>query len=90
MEKSISRTTIDQCLWDIKFYLVRKFGSDATYHDMLPLNWYIGTGRASTPFLKLLINAKPFMVARILHKSGSYCEAVKRVNAYLGYFPSGL
>ena len=37
------------------------------------------TGRASTEFLRLLMNTRPVLVARDLHKGGSYEEVINRI-----------
>jgi len=54
---------------------------------LAPLSHYVGTGRASSEFLHLLVDAKPFMIARVLMKDngGTYDEAIGRVKEYLGY-----
>lgn len=81
---TISRTTIDTCMWSIKRYMMQKYGCDTADREFAPLEWYIETGRASTGFLHKLLNAKPFMVARKLHEGGSDQEAIDRVAAYIG------
>ena len=83
MEPSINATSIETGLWQIENYLIEKYGTRQASADMAPLRWYVSTGRASVPFLRLLITAKPFMVARKLHEGGSYQEAVDRVKKFL-------
>lgn len=80
---ALSNTAIETCLWHIERELMHRHGVDAARRDMAPLRWYVDTGRASTDFLKRLIHAKPFMVARRLHKGGSDQEMIDRVVAYL-------
>ena len=82
---SISYVSVDECLWQIKFRLMGKYGCDQADTDIAPLSWYVGTGRATCDFLRLLVSAKPFMVARKLHEGGTYSEALERVKQYLGY-----
>lgn len=84
MNKRISRTAIDTCLYDIEAHIMRKHGTQAAAHDMQSLYWYVNTGRASVDFLGLLINAKPFIIARILHKSSTEAEAIENLKRYLG------
>ena len=80
----ISATRIESILWDIEYRLMVAYGSDAASREIAPLKWYINTGRASTSFLKKLIVAKPFMVARKLHAGGSDEEIIKRIRKYIG------
>ena len=72
-------------LWVIEKCLRDKHGCDQAERDMDPLVWYIRTGRASLEFLRKLSRAKAFMVARRLHESGSYEEAIQRVKHCIGY-----
>ena len=51
------------------------FGTEPVY----PLNWYISSGRASTPFIKGLLTIRPDCIARILIKGGSDQEIVARI-----------
>ena len=84
MAININRTAIDTCIWSIKRYMMKTYGCDTAVREMYPLEWYIETGRASTDFLRKLIAAKPYMVARRLHKGGSDLEAISRVKNYIG------
>ncbi len=84
-EISVNRTSIETCLWHIERHLTNKYGVTEAGVDMAPLRWYIYTGRASTEFIRELMKAKPFMVARKLHMGGSYQEAVDRVKKYIGW-----
>lgn len=83
-ETHISWTLIDQQLWAVKKYLMPRVGVDQAAQDVAPLNWYIGTGRASVDFLRAFVQAKPYMIGRKLHQGGSYDEAIRRVKKYLG------
>lgn len=80
---SVSRTAIETGLWHIERYLMDKYGLRQAQVDMAPLKWYIGTDRAPLDFVRLVLGAKPFMVARKLHEGGSYDEAIKRLKRYL-------
>lgn len=82
---SISYVSVDECLWQIKARLMGKYGCDQADNDIAPLSWYVSTGRASCEFLRLLVSAKPFMVARKLHDGGTYSEALDRIKQYIGY-----
>ena len=70
----VNKNSIDNCIWKIQRVLMTKYGCTAADREIAPLIWYINTGRASTPFLKKLIDAKPFMIARKLHMGGSDAE----------------
>ena len=78
---SISRTAIETGLWAIQRYLMQHYGVDQSYRDMAPLNWYME--RASLDFIRAVLTAKPFMIARKLHMGGSYDEVIKRLKIYL-------
>lgn len=80
----VSTTTIETGMWAIQRYLMKKYGASAASRDIEPLNWYINTGRASVSFISAVLDSKPFMIGRILHKGGSYDETIQRVKDYLG------
>lgn len=80
---SIDYISVDNYLWEVRRRLMHKYGTNESYIDVAPLAWYIGTGRASTDFLRALLSCKPFMIARKLHEGGSYEEVIRRVNEYI-------
>lgn len=77
--------TIDEYLWKVELYLMKKFGCDRAKQDIAPLVWYIRTGRAPSAWLRLLMEKWPYNVAKILHNGGSYAEALTRVDEYIGW-----
>ena len=79
----ISKSKIDNFLWEVEKVLMNRYGVDAAQRDMSTLYWY--TGRACVEFLHLLVKAKPFMVARRLHNGGSDEEIIKRIKALIGF-----
>lgn len=81
--KRLSATAINETLWDIQEYLMDRYGSRESERDMDALRYYVYTGRASCEFLLKLVNAKPFMIGRLLHKGGSTEEAINRIKNYL-------
>lgn len=81
MLKRISKDSIDDSIWDIKYSLMSRYGTATSEEDMIALLWYIG--RANTNFLKNLINADPVKIADLLHKGGSIEECVKRIKRYV-------
>lgn len=78
-------TKLDDFMWQVELYLMKRYGVDEAKRTMYPLIWYIHTGRASTQFLKALISSKPYMIGRMLHQEGSIDETVNRIKAYLGF-----
>lgn len=81
----MSSTQIDTMLWAIQREDMQRNGYDVAERDMQPLFWYINTGRASIEFLRLLMNARPVLVARDIHKGGSHEEVINRVCRRIGY-----
>lgn len=81
----INKGTIDTGLWHIQRHLIEKYGTDQSYRDMEPISWYINSGRASIEFIRLLLGAKPYMVARKMHQGGSTQEVIARIKRYIGY-----
>ena len=81
----MSRTEIDNYLWNVRLYLMKVHGTDAANKDVAPLEWYINTGRASAEFLKRLFQVRPFLRARILHNGGSYDDAIRRIKSRIGF-----
>lgn len=84
-EIRLSKTAIDEALYQIHDYLATKYGYRQADYDMQALKWYINTGRANCEFLKALINSKYFMVARIIHITGVgvYDNNIMAVKRYL-------
>lgn len=80
---SIGYTIIDNYIWKVQLYLMKKYGCDEAERDMDPLKWYIRSGRATITELYSLLEAKPFMVGRLLHEGGSWQEAIDRVLIYI-------
>ena len=81
----MSYTEIEIMLWHIERELMLRHGVDQAQRDIAPLRWYVDTGRATTQFLRLLRDTRPVLVARDLHKSGSYDETISRVCKRIGY-----
>ena len=81
----VSGTVIGSYLWQVKRYMMGKYGCGTADREIDPLVWYISTGRAPTQFIGLLIQKKPYMIGRILHKGGSTDEAIARVKEYIGF-----
>lgn len=82
---TISLNYISDSLWNIKKVLMDKYGVAVADREIAPLLWYINTGRAPVSFLKLLIAAKPYLVAHRLHAGGSDDEIIARVKTCIGF-----
>lgn len=82
---AINATSIETGLWAIRRYGMFHYGVDQSEQDIAPLSWYIGTGRASVDFIRAVLTAKPFMIARKLHMGGTYDEVIQRIKDYIGY-----
>ncbi len=80
---ALSRTRIDNTVWDIKYELIKKYGVDEADRLTAPLEWYINTGRASAGFLGKLIDANEVNIAGLLEKGGSAEKAIDRIKTYL-------
>lgn len=77
----ISRTLIESYMWDVERYTREKLGVTESDRVVSPLWWYIDTGRASADFLGRLVQAKPYVIGRLLMKGGSDAEVIERVKA---------
>lgn len=83
---SISSTAIENYLWAVERYLMGRYGSTQARIDIDPLKWYVVTGRAPVQFIRLMVQKKPYLVARILHKKGeSYNEIISNIKKYIGF-----
>lgn len=74
---------VDDKLWQVQMYLAKSMSFDEAERTVYPLRWYVNTGRASVPFLKALLSAKTYMVARKLSVGGSVDECIARVRKHL-------
>lgn len=79
----MSYITVDNYIWQVARYIADRKGVDAGIRATDPLAWYVNTGRASAGFLERLVDTKPYIIARLLMKGGSYDEAIARLRAKL-------
>lgn len=84
-EISVNSTSIETFLWNVQRELMDRYGVDTAKREIEPLRWYVDTGRASTPCIKKMMEAKPFMLARKLHQCGSTSEIINRILKYIGW-----
>lgn len=75
----------DAYIWQCRQYLMKRYSVDESARDVAPLSWYIATGRAYSDWLRALMCARPYMIARILHRmsGGDYSEIIAAVTAYI-------
>ncbi len=78
-EVRISRTAIDDFLWEVEKSLTGPYGTDTARADTEPLKWYIYTGRAGAERIRKLLTRDPEEVGRLLHMGGPWGEALNRV-----------
>lgn len=78
----INTTAIDEKLWQVRKYLMERYGCDKADIIIDPLVWYIGTGRASVAFLKAFLQSKTFMTARKLAKARTHDMAIGSLKTY--------
>ena len=86
----MNKTQLDTLFWYIQRENMTRHGSDAAERYMMPLKWYINTGRASCDFLQCLYNARPVLIARDLAKGGSDEEAINRICKRIKYNREGM
>lgn len=61
-------TKADEYLWNVRWYLMRKYGTTEAYRISEPLAYYVLTGRASASFLNKMYDFKPYVMGRFLKK----------------------
>ena len=61
-------TKADEYLWNVRWYLCKKYGTDEAYRISEPLAYYVLTGRASAFFLTRMYGFKPYVLGRFLKK----------------------
>lgn len=83
----MSKTMIDDMLWDIRKALMFWANDDMTSSErhIAPLTWYINTGRASCLFINKLHDANYRLIARDLHQGGSHEEVINRICKRIGF-----
>lgn len=81
----MSATKIDNYILSVWSSIAKKHGASVADREISVLSWYIHSGRASIEFLKKLTAAKPFLIARRIHKGGSDLEIIARIKKCIGY-----
>ena len=77
------KTSVDIYIWKVQKYMMTHYGCDNAIREIDPLIWYIQTGRASGQTIRALLEKKPYMIGRLLHKGGSHDECIARIKEYI-------
>ena len=87
--KNISLSAIDDTIYYIKSKLCKKYTIADSERYMSPLVYYISTGRASTDFLRILINLterqKSTIANKLVKNYGNDQAAIDSICQYIGY-----
>lgn len=87
--KTVSVNAIDDMLYSIKSKMCRNHTIAESERYISPLVYYISTGRASTDFLKILINLterqKSTIANRLVKNYGNDKMAIDSICQYVGY-----
>lgn len=82
----MSATEIDNMLYDLWLKAANKYTSKEADRIIEPLNWYIGTGRASTDTIRALLattsRQRTAIISR-LAKCGCYDDGARAIKEYL-------
>lgn len=86
MAKSIADQAVDNYLWKVTHYLSQRHGLTIAWSMLYPLEWYVRTGRASSRFLHMLLDTKPYVIGRILaNEDGSIEDIVNQICDRIGF-----
>lgn len=77
MEYKFSSTGIENYISDLKLYISKKENIKTADRMTFPLIYYINTGRASTDFIKNLLNMKFYSIYTVLRKQKSDNEIIQ-------------
>lgn len=87
--KAVSSNTIEEMIYCIKSKLYKKYTIAESERYISPLVYYISTGRASTDFLRLLINLterqKSTIANRLVKSYGNDKAVIDSICQYIGY-----
>lgn len=87
--KSVSVNNIEEMMYCIKSKLYKKYTIAESERYISPLIYYINTGRASTEFLRILINLterqKSTIANRLVKNYGNDKAAIDSICQYVGY-----
>ena len=87
--KSVSANNIEEMMYCIKSKLYKKYTIAESERYISPRIYYINTGRASTEFLRILINLterqKSTIANRLVKNYGNDKAAIDSICQYVGY-----
>lgn len=85
----VSANNIDNAIYEIKSKMHKKHSIDESEKFISPLNYYINTGRASTDFLRILVNLterqKTTVANKLVKNYGNTENAIDSVCQYVGF-----
>ena len=61
---------VEDYIFQVWQYIAKREGTMMADKLISPIAWYINTGRASTDFIRKLLETKYFVIARLLMKYG--------------------
>ena len=87
--KNVSFCNIDNAVHDIKSKMYKKHSVDDVERYIAPLIYYINTGRASTDFLRILVNLterqKSTIANKLIKNYGNTENAINSICKYVGF-----
>lgn len=86
---TVSANNIDNVIYEIKSKMYKKYSIDESERFISPLIYYINTGRASTGFLKMLVNLterqKSTIASKLVKNYGNTENAINSICQYIGF-----
>ena len=87
--KTVSANNIDNAIYDVKSKMYKKYSVDESERFISPLIYYINTGRASTEFLRILVNLterqKSTIANKLIKNYGNTENAINSICKYVGF-----
>ena len=87
--KTVSANNIDSAIYEIKSKMYKKHSINESERFISPLIYYINTGRASTEFLKILVNLterqKSTIANKLVKNYGNTENAINSICQYIGF-----
>ena len=87
--KNVSFCNIDNAVHDIKTKMYKKYSVDDAERYIAPLIYYINTGRASTDFLRILVNLterqKSTIANKLIKNYNNTENAINSICKYVGF-----
>ena len=84
--KTVSANNIDNAIYEIKSKMYKKYSVDESERFISPLIYYTSTGRASTDFLRILVNLterqKSTIANKLIKNYGNTENAINSICIY--------